>query len=263
MLFRSILLNITRDELRTILSKVNGVLLPGGMSSIVNPDPKDPNKLIYSAYTKMVKMIMEEAKAINDRGEYFPVFGVCLGFEAMILVEADDVNVVEKKDNGLGYNANLIYDTKRENSKFLSSVPQDLLDYMGRIKATHNYHEYMVDPDKFKENPNLSNTYQILSLSKSIDDKLTFISMIEGRKYPFYAFQYHPELAIATYYPDVEYPDSNMAAAFTRTMLWFMLTEAKKSYHSMDEEDMEKLFTKNPGDVLRDATFNVCYHLWE
>ena len=61
----------------------------------------------------MEKMIMEESKDMNDKAKYFPVFGVCLGFEAMILVEADDVNVVEKKDNGLAYNANLIYDTKR------------------------------------------------------------------------------------------------------------------------------------------------------
>lgn len=256
--------HISQENLRVLLSKVNGVMLPGGMSSIMNPDPNNANKMVFSSYTKTVKMIMDEAKAINDQGDYFPVFGICLGFEAMIAAEAENLSFVEKKHEGLRYNATLTYTVKRDDSKFLSAIPTHLLDYMERVKSTHNYHEYMTCPKKFAASANLSKTYKILSLSNSMKDSFPFVSMIEGIDYPFYAVQFHPELGMGTYYrPLVDFPNDNNAAEFGRNMLWFMLNEAKKSSHTLNGEDAKNLVANNPGTVLRDIKFNVRYHLWD
>jgi len=255
--------NATREDLKVILSKVNGVMLPGGMSSIVNPDPNDPTKLVFSMYTKTVKMIMEEAKAINDSGEYFPVFGICLGFEAMLAAEADDPEAVEKKHEGLGYNAKLIYCVKRDDSKFLSAFSPELIDNMGKEEATHNWHEFMISVEKFNANHNLSKTYRILSLSDSMKGSFSFVSMIEGINYPFYGVQYHPELALANYYPQLVYPKPNLAAEIGRALIMFMLEEAKKSTHTLDEEDMKKLMIFNPGTIIRDPPIYVAFHVWD
>eukprot|EP00826_Nyctotherus_ovalis_P010822 TRINITY_DN1282_c0_g1_i2.p1 TRINITY_DN1282_c0_g1~~TRINITY_DN1282_c0_g1_i2.p1 ORF type:complete len:273 (+),score=78.84 TRINITY_DN1282_c0_g1_i2:222-1040(+) len=216
--------DVTRENLKIILSKVNGVMLPGGMSSVVNPDPNDASKQVFSLYTRTVKMIMEEAKAINDRGEHFPVFGICLGFEAMIAAEADDVTVVEKKHEGLGYGARSTYALKRDDSRFLSAFPTHILDYVERVDATHNYHEYMTSPEKFAANANLTKTYKIVSLSNSMKGSFSFVSIIEGISYPFYAVQFHPELGMASYYrPYLYFPNENLAAEFGRGMLKLML----------------------------------------
>jgi gamma-glutamyl hydrolase len=254
----------TRENIKSILSKVNGVMLPGGMSSVMNPDPNDPSKVVPSGYTKAVKIVMEEAKAINDRDEYFPVFGICLGFEAMMAVEAEDLSVVEKKHEGLGYAATLNYTVKREDSRFLSAMSSHALDYSEKVKSTYNYHEYMTNPEKFAANNNLSKTYKIISLSNSMKDSFSFVSMIEGIHYPFYAVQFHPELAMGCYYTKiVVFPDRNKAAEFGRGMMWFMLNEAKKNSHSIDEDSVKNLVVNNPGVVQRDPIFNESYHLWD
>lgn len=253
--------NVTREQLREILSKVNGVMLPGGMSSVVNIEEKT-GKNMFSPFTEMVKIIMEEAKIINDKGEYFPVFGICLGFESMIAVEADDPNIVEKKNTGLNYNASLIYTVKPEESKFLSAIPIHVLDYLEKVNCLHNYHEFMADPIKFANNEKLTNTYKILSLSKSQDESTTFVSMIEGNKYPFYAIQYHPELGMGSYFPIV-LPDWNMAAEIGRSIMWFMLQEGKKNYHYLNDEDMKNLVANNPGTIIREPTYGVGFHLWD
>lgn len=255
--------NVTREELKIILSKVNGVMLPGGMSSVVNPDPNDANKLVFSMYTKTVKMILEEAKTMNDAGDYFPVFGICLGFEAMLAAEADDVLVVEKKHEGLGYSATLNYTVKRDDSRFLSAFPPYLFEYMGRVATTHNWHEYMTSVEKFNANPHLPKIFRILSLSDSKKGSFSFISMIEGINYPFYAVQYHPEIAVASYYAGLVYPNYNLAAEIGRCIINFMLEEAKKNMHSIDEEGMKKLVANNPGTVIRDPPMYVAFHLWD
>lgn len=53
--------NVTLDK----LSKINGVLFPGG----------DGDYLEYG------KFIFDKVKEINDNGTYFPAWGTCMGYE--------------------------------------------------------------------------------------------------------------------------------------------------------------------------------------
>lgn len=257
----------SREELRTILSKVNGVLLPGGMTNVTKPNPNsdDPNPRVYSCYAKAAKEIIGEAKRINDAGEYFPVFGICLGYQSMIAAETEDMNIVEKRDVGLGYNATLEYMVEREDSKLLSAIPKWLTDYVANVKSTHNYHEYMVDNNKFHSNSRLTETYKVLSLSKSEDESISFISMIEGNEYPFYGFQFHPEFAIRSYYPEtlVNYPNRNIAAAFAQSIMEFIREEASQNSHILEKRDMNRLLANDEGTILYDTRYHVPYHLWD
>ena len=52
------------------MKKLNGVLLPGGGANIDNDSP----------YLNTIRNIIKIAKEMNDNGDYFPVFGICLGF---------------------------------------------------------------------------------------------------------------------------------------------------------------------------------------
>lgn len=254
--------DLSRDEIRAVLNKVNGVLLPGGNTNVkVN----EGDRVVCSKYAKAAKIILEEAKAINDDGEYFPVFGICLGFQSMIAAEAEDVDIVEKKDVGLGYNATLEYICDCANSKLLSAIPRHLLDYMGKVKSTHNYHEYSVDYDLFKSDPQLSKMYKVLSLSKSKDGTTSFISMIEGNKYPFYGFQFHPEFAIRSYYPEtaVGYPNRNAAAEIARNVTDFVRREASRNSHKVGEGDKEKLLANSQNCVVLGSKYKLPYYLLE
>ena len=56
-----------------LLNNVNGLLLPSGMTSLTR-----------SEYTKAADMLLEIAIEINLSGTYFPVWGICLGFQKIL-----------------------------------------------------------------------------------------------------------------------------------------------------------------------------------
>lgn len=58
------------------LSKVNGVLMPGGDAD----------------YLAKGQFVFEQAKLINDGGKIFPIWGTCLGFENLIVYTASRGN---------------------------------------------------------------------------------------------------------------------------------------------------------------------------
>lgn len=61
------------------LGKVNGVLFPGGGGD----------------YIKIGKLITKHAKEMNDKGDFFPVWGTCLGFERMAQFTATNFDILE------------------------------------------------------------------------------------------------------------------------------------------------------------------------
>ena len=56
------------------LSKVNGVLFPGGDGD----------------YLEFGRFIFHKIKEYNDNGTYFPAWGTCLGFESFAIYAADE-----------------------------------------------------------------------------------------------------------------------------------------------------------------------------
>jgi gamma-glutamyl-gamma-aminobutyrate hydrolase PuuD len=88
-----------KEYLTELMKGLDGILLTGGASELfvkeqIEIDQKskqDQNKKVKrknSEYLDTVIAILNEAKKINDDGRIFPVWGTCLGFEAMILSEA-------------------------------------------------------------------------------------------------------------------------------------------------------------------------------
>jgi len=56
------------------LSKLNGVLFPGGDGD----------------YLEFGRFIFNKIKEYNDNGTYYPAWGTCLGYEAFAIYAADD-----------------------------------------------------------------------------------------------------------------------------------------------------------------------------
>ena len=61
-------------EVRAMFNSVNGVLIPGGGANLEN-----------SKFMHNVRLILKLAEGANDMGDYFPVWGTCLGLEAMLV----------------------------------------------------------------------------------------------------------------------------------------------------------------------------------
>ena len=92
-------INAGKEYLLNLMKGLDGVLLTGGASDFfikekIKIDNESKKKEITqekrepSMYLSTVMAIINKAKQINDAGRIFPVWGTCLGFEAMILTDA-------------------------------------------------------------------------------------------------------------------------------------------------------------------------------
>merc|ERR1712107_752965 len=79
-------------------------------------------------------------------------------------------------------------------SKLFSDMPQRLMEALATKNLTENSHRSGVTQDTFEQNKKLSSFFSLLSTSRLGDGK-TFVSTIEGKRYPFTGTQWHPEKA--------------------------------------------------------------------
>ena len=66
----------TVEDTLNKLGKINGVLFPGGAGD--------------SQYEAKARFIYEQAVEMNDKGEFFPIWGICQGYEYLAVFAADE-----------------------------------------------------------------------------------------------------------------------------------------------------------------------------
>eukprot|EP00729_Bicosta_minor_P023071 gene23071-27589_t len=77
--------NVPLDNLTETFHKLNGLLYPGGGMDLNDFD---------TVYMKAVLHLWNLAKTANDVGDFFPIWGTCLGFETICVAAANDPAVL-------------------------------------------------------------------------------------------------------------------------------------------------------------------------
>ncbi|CAL1596094.1 unnamed protein product [Knipowitschia caucasica] len=79
-----IMIDQTEEEYKTIFHAINGFFLPGGSAYIFD-----------SGYERAAKIFYNLAIEANNKGDYFPVWGTCLGFEQLAVLTAQSNVLVQ------------------------------------------------------------------------------------------------------------------------------------------------------------------------
>lgn len=218
--------NITQDELKDLFGSINGVLFPGGGSSLVE-----------SAYLEVAKTIFELAKQANDKGDYFPLWGTCLGFQLLCVLQSGTNQIISPFDSE-NYSISLNFTDAANASRLYSMYTPEGMNWLSNEPITMNNHHYGVSPDSFKSMSSLTEFYTILSTN--FDRKgYEFISSIEAIHYPFYGVQWHPEKNIFEWTTAESINHSYHAVSIAQTAANFLVSEARKSEHHFTSEDKE------------------------
>jgi gamma-glutamyl hydrolase len=69
-------MNLPDAELRTLLDKLNGIYLTGGVLPPGHPS--------FARYYQKTQVIIDVVKEKFDAGVHFPLWGTCLGFEVIL-----------------------------------------------------------------------------------------------------------------------------------------------------------------------------------
>ena len=128
---------------------------------------------------------------MNDAGDFFPLWGTCLGFERLAIFTASSDNVLEAY--GASHVSLPITFTKDpKETKMFCPLGEEAMQFQ-KGNFTLNSHSWSIPPSTFETDAGLKEMWDVTSTSFDSAHNRTFVASIEGKKYPFMATQFHPE----------------------------------------------------------------------
>lgn len=218
--------NLTTADYTELFSSLNGVLFPGGGANLHS-----------SGYFRAAEAFFQMAVTANSRGDVFPVWGTCLGFEALtVLIAGEDLLETFSAENTSMY-LNFTVDALRA-SRLFGNLPGELIQALTTKPITFNNHRAGITPKAFDLNSKLREGFHILSTNMDLDGK-EFVSTFEGRDFPFYGIQWHTEKNTFEWTRKEAISHDPDAIAVTQYMANFFVNEARRSQHHFPSVDAE------------------------
>ncbi|XP_066959344.1 gamma-glutamyl hydrolase-like [Macrobrachium rosenbergii] len=171
---------VEQDEVyyRKIVSSVNGIVFPGGGSSIRSGPYADAGRTLYN-------LVLEKA----EQGNEIAMIGICLGFQMLMYLAA--VSNPLTSCNAKDVADPLFFKPGLENSQIFGEAPDTIIKTLAQSNSTSNFHAYCVTETKFMEK-NVNESFKIISTSFD-KDGVEYISTVEHKTLPIYGLQWHPE----------------------------------------------------------------------
>jgi len=226
--------NSTSDQIESLFKSINGALFPGGSADIHGTN-----------LHRTAKKLVDLSRSAFDKGDYFPIFGHCLGFELICLIVAEDLNILDPTDSS-NVSWALNFYKGYENSRMFNNAPKNIIDMYSDPKnpVTLNNHRWGIYTKHFQSISKLNNFFSIIStnLDKKGND---FVSTIEGLNYPIYGMQWHAEKPQFEWNIKEDINHSFEAIESMQYMSQFFVNEARKSKHkflSVTEEQKALIY---------------------
>jgi len=251
-----ILLDQPDDYYQEIFAKTNGILFAGGNQGI---DPSD-------IYTEEGEILWNLAKQANDRGDYYPIWGTCLGFEELSVLETGSSDVISLDVMATNLALPLHFTPEAKPSRLFRSFPSRLVTALRTESLTFNSHDHGLLVSEYETNPALNSFFQELSFNGTAAGQ-RFVSTMEARDYPFYGTQWHPEKNNFEWSENSDYsniPHSPNAVLVSEATARFFLSEARKSAHVFPESQRDELIYSAPvvytgkGDWIYEQVYVFC-----
>lgn len=221
-----ILADTPADVLHGLLKNLNGFLIPGGAANL------RPGHMFYDT----AKRVLNFALAENDAGRYFPVLGICLGFETLMILTAGTHDILHPYDSD-GMAAQLFFTADAPTSRFFRSWDLDLVFDVLQTPLTRESHSSGVSLKDFYQNKRLNEFFAPLSLSLDKEGKV-YISTVEAKKYPVLGLQWHPEKNSFEWTRHKNIPHGYWSSEVTHQTIRFYINETRRSLsHFQDVVD--------------------------
>ncbi|XP_053484746.1 gamma-glutamyl hydrolase [Ictalurus furcatus] len=242
-----VMINKTEEEYTIFFKSINGILFPGGGASIFS-----------SGYAKAAGIFYKLALEANSKGDYFPVWGTCLGFEQLTLLTSGKSLLSQTNTSGVALPLNFTKESK--DSRMFKDFPEDLMASLANEPLTENSHQWSISTKRFTGNEKLKKFYRILSTNT--DGQTEFVSTVEAYDFPIYGTQWHPEKN-AFEWTRGYIPHSTAAVRTTFYLAHFFVNEARKNLHtfpSQKDEQNALIYNYQPTYTGKKSSFEQKYY---
>jgi gamma-glutamyl hydrolase len=201
------------NELETLFQSMNGFLIPGGAGSL----------------SKSAHAMVERAVKANNAGDYFPVWGTCLGFEWLIEIFGGKMTHGWDSEDLPGP---ISITESGKKSRIYASFDTSLLVALQSENISYNMHKQGISPQSAEGNAKLMEVFKVVSTEPDRKGK-TFVAQIEGKVLPIYGNQFHPEKIqfVNSSSGEGPIPRTPHAVAGARHLAKFFVSEARKNTH--------------------------------
>ncbi|XP_029001713.1 gamma-glutamyl hydrolase isoform X2 [Betta splendens] len=245
-----VMINQTLEEYKALFHSINGVsfdriLYPGGGVSIIS-----------SGYERAAKIFYELAIEANKRGDYFPVWGTCLGFEQLTYLTSEKTALTFTNTSGVSLPLNF---SNAKKSRMFKEFPAELMKDLASDPLTENSHKWSLSLLTYNTNEELKTFYKVLSTNT--DGQTEFVSTVEAYDYPIYGTQWHPEKN-AFEWTKPYIPHSPSAIRTTFYVAQFFVSEARKNFHRFESEEGERkalIYNHSPVYTGNNSGFEQIY----
>lgn len=226
-----ILTTFDSTTVEEIFTKVNGLLIPGGAADL-------PGSKLY----ENAKLFFHLAVDANRKGDYFPIWGTCLGFEAMPIIVAETPDIMTSS-KAFDVSMPLNLTSLADESRMFSDMPSSLRTAISSENITYNWHESGFTPDIFETNEKLKNFFRVLSTNTD-ENGAAFISSYEAKDFPFYGVMWHPEKNNFEFRTILRngMPHTRNAVRVSQYMANFFVDETRRSDHCFASNEEEERY---------------------
>jgi len=187
-------------------------------------------------YEKLAEHMVNKIIEMNNSGNVFPLFASCQGIHFISLIIGKSSNIIQTAPSfemvSLDGNHEDI-----KNSKLYKFIPEELFDkYLLKMEFAVHHHQFGIKVKDFQNNDHIKSFFKILTTNKDLNGE-AYISSMEGRNYPFYLTQFHPEVTDFWNNASKNDFDVGLTIVFNASILASFLDDANKNTNQFTPAD--------------------------
>jgi len=248
-----------------LLNQVNGILLTGGNSPLWEEDEEGNRS--FSPYQRTVNYVLYHVMKKNRSGVYFPLWGICEGFEAVAIALTKDVFILDTFNHDEVYDP-ITFTNEVQRSKMFKEFSKEDFEFAEKSPAVYYKHTYGLNTSVPTLYSAFSKDKWIITSINEDENGKEFINSMEMKDFPIFLHMFHPERALHDALYHKNFPSAPQVVSLATKLAQAFLTEAKENdsgfvdpglkeallIQNFDQEDEYYVFTIN---IFKNHWFSV------